>query len=170
MQIDSLPGLRRRAGPPVTLRHPQSPEESWLAKNRRRREERYREGRQADEGDLEGVCDGQHTMALEPLLTNKVLLGPNHCHSFTCAATMAKLSLCSFWLSKSKIFPSWLFGENVCRSPDFPINNNLVFCFVFWSFLGPHPWHIEVLARGPIGAVAASLCQSHSSGGFELHL
>ena len=42
------------------------------------------------------------------------------------------------------------------------------FFFFFWSFfLGPHPWH---MARGLIGAVAASLRQRHSNVGSEPHL
>ena len=40
--------------------------------------------------------------------------------------------------------------------------------FVFLPFLGPLPWHMGYSrARGLIGAVAASLCQSHSNAGSE---
>ena len=39
------------------------------------------------------------------------------------------------------------------------------FDFFFLSFLGPHPWHMEVLRWDIIGAVAAGLYRSHSNTG-----
>ena len=45
------------------------------------------------------------------------------------------------------------------------------FFLSFLSFLGPHPWHMEVpRVGGLIRAVAAGLRQSHSNVGSELHL
>ena len=38
------------------------------------------------------------------------------------------------------------------------------FCFIFFSFLGPHPRHMEVPR---LGAVAAGLHQSHSNTGSK---
>ena len=44
-------------------------------------------------------------------------------------------------------------------------------CLFVSSFLGPHPQHMEVPRLGGlIGAVAASLHQSHSNAGSEPHL
>ena len=52
------------------------------------------------------------------------------------------------------------------------VQGSFFFFFFFWSFLGLHPWPVEVgsQARGPIRAVAASLCHSHSNAGPEPHL
>ena len=45
------------------------------------------------------------------------------------------------------------------------------FLFFFFVFLGLYPWHIgSSQARGPIGAVAASLRHSHSNMGSKLRL
>ena len=47
----------------------------------------------------------------------------------------------------------------------------LVFGFVFLSFLGPQPGHMEVPRPGGlIRAIATSLLQSHSAWGSEPHL
>ena len=47
----------------------------------------------------------------------------------------------------------------------------LLFILFFLPFLGPHLQHMEVpRLRGPIGAVGASLCQSHSNMGSRLRL
>jgi len=46
-----------------------------------------------------------------------------------------------------------------------------IFIFVFLPFLGPLPRHMGgSQARGLIGAIAASLHQSHSNKGSEPHL
>ena len=52
-----------------TLRHPQTPEESWLAEHSGGS---WRGGTagQAEEENLEGVREGQPTMALAPVLIN----------------------------------------------------------------------------------------------------
>ena len=43
--------------------------------------------------------------------------------------------------------------------------------FFFFFFLGQFPWQMEVLqARGPTGAIAASIRRSHSNTVSELHL
>ena len=42
--------------------------------------------------------------------------------------------------------------------------------FVFLPFLGPHPQHMDVQARGLIGAIATGLCQSHSNARSEPRL
>ena len=45
------------------------------------------------------------------------------------------------------------------------------FYFLFFVFLGLHPWNMEIpRARGQIGATAASLFHSHSNARSELHL
>ena len=47
------------------------------------------------------------------------------------------------------------------------------FFFFFGLFvsLGLNPWHMEVpRLEGPVGAVAAGLCQGLSNAEFELHL
>ena len=47
--------------------------------------------------------------------------------------------------------------------------NNMV--EIFFSFLGPHPWHMEIpRLGGPIRAAAAGLHHSHSNLGSQLHL
>ena len=57
------------------------------------------------------------------------------------------------------------------RSPDFiQDKRNSLFFFVFLPFLGPLLRHMEVpRLRGPIGAIAAGLYQSHSNVGSEPH-
>ena len=46
-----------------------------------------------------------------------------------------------------------------------------IYLFIYLSFLGPLLWHMEIPRLGGlIGAVAASLCQSHSSTESEPHL
>ena len=42
--------------------------------------------------------------------------------------------------------------------------------FLFFPFLGLHPWHGGSQARDGIGAVATGLCHSHSNMRSELHL
>ena len=60
--------------------------------------------------------------------------------------------------------------------PSTSVTDNLkyllfIHLFVFLPFLELHPWHYGgSQARGPIGAVAASLHQSHSNSGSEPHL
>ena len=47
----------------------------------------------------------------------------------------------------------------------------VIFLFYFiFVVLGPHPWHVEVQARGQIGTVATGLHHSHSNAGAEMHL
>lgn len=83
-----------------TLRHPQTPRESWLAE-KSRRGWRAGTGKEAEEENLEKLCEGQHSMVLVPFLINKALLRQSLCHSFSCVATMAKLHICTIWPSKS---------------------------------------------------------------------
>ena len=40
----------------------------------------------------------------------------------------------------------------------------------FFSFLGLHPWHMEVPRLGDETAIAAGLCRSHSNTGSKLCL
>ena len=45
-----------------------------------------------------------------------------------------------------------------------------IIIIIFFVFLGPYPQHMEVQAKGLIGAAAAGLHYSHSNAGSELQL
>ena len=90
--------------------------------------------------------------------------------NFLCPSYMLKLkSIGESPLSRTPQVTGIYFDQ---ISVEFSVFDKCCFLFfVFLSFLGPLPWHMEgSLARGLIGVVATGLCQDHSNTGSELCL
>ena len=92
--------------------------------------------------------------------------------------TISPLKLVCTYIQFSFAFPFQNLAYSICRHRQLSLFSPLskstsigLLCFCLFCFLGPHPWHKEVLRLGgQIRPTPAGLCHGHSNARSKLHL